>query len=177
VATTTRADERREVLDIFEAIEEIGTAHGRVTDFGAGLVDHAVLQDEAPESLMVAYDEIRDGTLAGRLSRVTQKMLGLLPPIPVAVAAELLRLSAPTVRRWTEEGVLVEVDGDRPVMQLDPHRVYEVWQLVRDLRLQGAKPGHLMEQVWWRLADKALLSRDDLRDSLEQMRRGEVVEA
>ena len=41
---------------------------------------------------------------------------------------------------------------------------------VPDLRTQWES---LLDQVWRRLEDAALLGRDDLRDSLDQMRRGE----
>jgi hypothetical protein len=45
-------------------------------------------------------------------------------------------------------------------------------QLVSGLRAAG-QDRDLLDQVWRRLEDATLLDRDDLRDSLGQMRRGE----
>lgn len=175
----TLTDQRQQILGTFEAIDKI---------------EHSVDELVGQESPGVQVEHAGGGASRSRVAGATSpgrpagaviaelyeavlQLIKLMPPIPVAVAAELLDMSKPTVSRWASEGVLRTVDGDRPVMQLDPERLHEVRSLVRDLREQGAKPGQLMEQVWWRLEDNALMRRDDLQESLAELRRGDVVEA
>ena len=57
-------------------------------------------------------------------------------------------------------------------MLLDVERVHEVLRLVKDLRAAGKTVG-LLDEVHRRLVDATWLDRDDLTESLEQMRRGE----
>ncbi|MGH3196558.1 MAG: hypothetical protein ACRDPY_47170 [Streptosporangiaceae bacterium] len=59
-----------------------------------------------------------------------------------------------------------------PRLLLDVRSVHAVSHLVRELRAAG-QDRDLLDQVWRRLEDAALLDRDDLRDSLNQMRRRE----
>ncbi|MFC5099577.1 hypothetical protein [Kibdelosporangium philippinense] len=98
-----------------------------------------------------------------------------LRPVIVAV---LLELSEPTVRAWLKDGVFLEasLEGDETsaTIRLDPIRVHQVLHLVKDLRAQGKKR-HLVELIWAKLQDEALLEREDLRQSLEQFRSGDTV--
>jgi hypothetical protein len=55
---------------------------------------------------------------------------------------------------------------------LDLQSVHEVRHIVQDLRALG-KDRDLLDEVWRRLSDAALLDRSDLGESIEQMRRGE----
>ena len=59
-----------------------------------------------------------------------------------------------------------------PRLLLDVRSVHAVSHLVTELRAAG-QDRDLLDQVWRRLADAALLERKDLRESLGQMRRGE----
>lgn len=112
-----------------------------------------------------------------QLNDAIETALTRLPPVPVKVAAELLELSVPTVRSWLEKGVLTEAEvKTSTVMQLDPRRLHDVLHLVHALRAQGAKAHELMDKVWWRLSDQAVLDREDLQESLAQMRRGDLVD-
>ncbi|HTW03753.1 MAG TPA: hypothetical protein VMF87_25875 [Streptosporangiaceae bacterium] len=106
-----------------------------------------------------------------KLMTVIAKTLAAAPPVRPVVAAELLGLSDKTVRAWAREGVLVILQ-DEPRVLLDARRLYEVVALVHDLREAGRTRG-LLDEVWQQLSDRALLDRDDLTESLEQMRRGE----
>jgi DNA-binding transcriptional MerR regulator len=125
-------------------------------------------------------EEIEDvaGTLdpdderRARLLRAAERVLTTCEPIRVSVAAELLDLSQPTVRTWARQGVLTPTRTRSPRLQLDPRRLHEVLHLVRDLRRAGTTRG-LLEAVWHRLSDLALLERDDVAESLDQMRRGQ----
>jgi len=59
-----------------------------------------------------------------------------------------------------------------PRLLLDVRSVHGVSHLVSELRAAGQERD-LLDQVWRRLEDAALLDREDLRNSLDQMRRGE----
>ncbi|GID93278.1 hypothetical protein Adi01nite_26900 [Amorphoplanes digitatis] len=104
------------------------------------------------------------------LLQVGREFLGDLGPVPVSVAAALLQVSEPTVRAWSRRGIL-STAADRG-SGLDAQRLHEVVVLVRDLRAAG-HDRDLLNKVWSRLTDSALLERDDLQESLGQMRRGE----
>ena len=106
------------------------------------------------------------------LLRVSRDVLNDLGPVPVSVAAPLLGVSEPTVRSWTRRGLLIYADGHDS--GLDVGRLYEVIALVRELRSTG-QTHDLLNKVWDRLADNAVLERPDLRDSLAQMRRGDGI--
>ncbi|GAA0473827.1 hypothetical protein Ade02nite_74200 [Paractinoplanes deccanensis] len=106
------------------------------------------------------------------LLQISREFLGDLGPVPVSVAASLLGVSEPTVRAWARRGLLVYSDG--PGSGLDAGRLHEVITLARDLRAAGHHRD-LLNKVWHRLMDDAVLRNDDLRVSLEQMRRGEGI--
>jgi len=103
---------------------------------------------------------------------VVEKDLASAHPFRPRIAAELLDLSEKTVRAWTQEGVLKRAAGPSSRVLLDVERVHEVLRLVKDLRAAGKTVG-LLDEVHRRLVDATWLERDDLTESLEQMRRGE----
>src|SRR6266496_6339328 len=92
---------------------------------------------------------------------------GTIRPV---IAARLLGLSEKTVRAWAAAGVLT-VAQRSPRLLLDVRSVHAVSHLISELRAVG-QDRDLLDQVWRRLEDAALLDRDDLRESLDQMRRG-----
>jgi hypothetical protein len=102
------------------------------------------------------------------LAHATLRDIGPLRPV---IAARLLELNEKTVRAWSDEGVLAKA-GESPRLLLDPEQVHRVWHLVRELRAKGKTRG-LLDEVYRRLSDAALLEREDLRKSLKQMHRGE----
>ncbi|HEX6684890.1 MAG TPA: hypothetical protein VF062_19025 [Candidatus Limnocylindrales bacterium] len=107
------------------------------------------------------------------LLRIAEQAIAECAPVRVSIAADLLHLSEPTVRAWTHEGVLRRAPHTgSPRLLLDPGRLHQVMHLVADLRKAGRTSG-LLETVWQRLADGALLDREDLTESLEQMRNEE----
>jgi hypothetical protein len=112
----------------------------------------------------------QDGRRA-RLIDVARETLGDVGPIRPIVAARLLELNEKTVRAWSDEGVLAKV-SESPRLLLDAEQIHRVWHLVRELRDAGQTRG-LLDEVYRRLSDAALLDRDDLQESLAQMRRGE----
>lgn len=112
-------------------------------------------------------DDPRRRTLAA----VARQELSAADPVRPIIAAGLLELTEKTVRAWVSEGVLT-ARVERPRLLLDPGRLHDVLHLVRELKAAGKSRG-LLDEVYRRLADAALLEREDLRVSLEQMRRGE----
>ncbi|MFI5931815.1 hypothetical protein [Actinoplanes sp. NPDC051494] len=120
--------------------------------------------------------------IAGRLDKSDQNraellqegraFLGDIGPVSVSTAAALLTISEPTVRAWTRRGLLTTATGH--ANGLDALRLHEVSTLVRDLRAAG-HDRDLLNKVWHRLSDQALLDRDDLQESLGQMRSGQGI--
>lgn len=131
------------------------------------------------ENLEDAQNAIERDPVAAKkqLQDAIETALTGLPPVSVKVAAELLKLSLPTVRSWLDKGVLIEAEvKTSSVKQLDPRRLHDVLHLVHALRKRGTKTHELMDKVWWRLSDQAVLAREDLQESLAQMRRGDLVD-
>jgi DNA-binding transcriptional MerR regulator len=111
-------------------------------------------------------DERRAKLLA--VSSATLADEGTVRPV---IAARLLGLSERTVRAWAKQGVLT-VAQRSPRLLLDLQSVHDVRHMVQDLRALG-KDRDLLDEVWRRLSDAALLDGADLGESIEQMRRGE----
>jgi DNA-binding transcriptional MerR regulator len=107
-----------------------------------------------------------------RLLVAAWQLLAEVGPVRPRIAAGLLGVSERTVRSWISEGVLTPAEAPSRRLQLDPARLHEVMHIVRDLRAAG-KDRNLLDALWYRLRDQALLEREDLTESLQQMRRGE----
>lgn len=112
-----------------------------------------------------------DDERRAKLLEVSNAALAEEGTIRPVIAARLLGLSEKTVRAWAAQGVLT-VAQRAPRLLLDVRSVHVISHIVRDLRGLG-KDRDLLDEVWRRLGDAALLERPDLRESLEQMRRGE----
>lgn len=112
-----------------------------------------------------------DDERRAKLLAVSNAALAEEGTVRPVIAARLLGLSEKTVRAWAKEGVLAVVQR-APRLLLDVRSVHEVIHIVRDLRALG-RDRDLLDEVWRRLSDAALLERTDLRESIEQMRRGE----
>jgi DNA-binding transcriptional MerR regulator len=111
-------------------------------------------------------DERRGKLLAVSLATLADE--GTVRPV---IAARLLGLSEKTVRAWAAQGVLT-VAQRTPRLLLDLQSVHMVSHIIRELRALG-KDRDLLDEVWRRLNDAALLDRPELRDSISQMLRGE----
>ena len=112
---------------------------------------------------------------AARLFTVSRNALSHAAPVRVPIAARLLVISDKTVRAWASDGVLTS-RSQRPRLLLDTERLHDVLRFVRDLRARG-QDRDLVTNLWQRLQDEALLDRDDLADSLDQMRAGHTAPA
>ncbi|GAA2542967.1 hypothetical protein GCM10010435_08520 [Winogradskya consettensis] len=106
-----------------------------------------------------------------RLLDVSNAALAEEATIRPVIAAKLLGLSEKSVRTWAGEGVLV-VSQRAPRLLLDVISVHEVSHVIRELRALG-RDRDLLDAVWHRINDRALADRDDFRESLRQMRRGQ----
>ena len=106
-----------------------------------------------------------------RLLDVAHETLADEGTIRPVIAAKILDLSEKTVRAWASAGLLA-IRQESPRLLLDVPSVHAVRYILRDLRADGVERD-LLDHVWRRLEDQALLVRDDLQESIEQMRRGE----
>jgi hypothetical protein len=129
------------------------------------------LFDQIEEIEEVASSLSEDDERRRKLHGVVAKALRTAPPVRPVVAGELLDLTEKTVKAWAREGVLA-IHSQEPRMLLDAVRLHEVLHVVSDLRRAGKSRG-LLDEVHRRLSDAALLDRDDLATSLEQLHRGE----
>jgi DNA-binding transcriptional MerR regulator len=112
-----------------------------------------------------------DDERRAKLLEVSSAALADEGTIRPVIAARLLGLSEKTVRAWTSQGVIAAAQRS-PRLLLDLQSVHEVSHIVRELRAHG-RDRELLDEVWRRLSDAALLERADLRESIEQMQRGE----
>lgn len=134
---------------------------------------HAVELMERVETLeSVARSLPEQDERRQRLLALVERDLTSAAPLRPRVAAELLGLSEKTIRAWAEEGVLLAAETSSPRLLLDVARVHEVLHLIEELRTAGTTKG-LLDEVYRRLIDATWLERDDLQESLAQMRRGE----
>lgn len=129
------------------------------------------LFDRVEEVEDVAYSLPDGDERRVRLLKVASAALAEEATIRPGIAAGVLGLSEKTIRAWVDEGVLVIVQRS-PRLLLDVQSVHVVSHLIRELRAAG-KERDLLDEVWRRLQDQALLDRDDLRESLTQMRKGQ----
>jgi len=123
---------------------------------------------EIIESVSATFPEGDDRRT--QLLKVVNSLLSQMEPVRVEIAARLLDISDKTIRAWAKQGVLTPA-VTAPRLLLEPTRLREVICLVKDLKAAG-KNRKLLELVWFRLSDQAILDRDDLQESLAQMARG-----
>lgn len=127
--------------------------------------------DQVEEIEQVAVTLAADDQRRTRLVRVVDRVLAKTPPVRPVVAGVLLDMTEKTVRAWAREGVLT-VSRTEPTVLLEASRLHQVLHLVADLKEAGRTRG-LLDEVYRRLSDEALLDRDDLATSLDQMNQGE----
>lgn len=108
-----------------------------------------------------------------RLLAVSRDALAEEGSVRPVIVAKILGLSEKTVRAWAAAGLL-STRQRSPRLLLDVPSVHAVSHVLREIRADGLDRD-LLEHVWHRLADQALLDREDLQESIEQMRQGDVV--
>lgn len=121
----------------------------------------------------VANSLPKDDERRTRLFEVSNTVLAEVATVRPVIAAKLLGLNEKTIRAWVDKGVLVAAERD-PRLLLDAVSVHEISHILRQLRAAG-QHRDLLDEVWRRLNDQALIDRDDFQESLAQMRRGEGI--
>ena len=137
------------------------------------------------EELADAVSELRTASLSkSQLERVlervealsarVQKALDLPGGLSVAQAAERLEVSEPTVRKWLAEGLLERVEDHKPV-EVTQRSVIEVERVLDTVR-ESYPARRWSEALAAFLHDRDLLGQEWVRESIEQLRRGELIE-
>jgi len=126
---------------------------------------------ETIEEVAVTLPE--DDDRRARLLALTRDALAEEAAVRPVIAAKILGLSEKTVRAWADAGLLATRQRS-PRLLLDVPSVHRVSHVLRELREEGLERD-LLEHVWHRLADQALLDREDLRESIGQLQQGDVV--
>jgi hypothetical protein len=108
-----------------------------------------------------------------RLLAISRDALAEEAAVRPVIAAKILGLSEKTVRAWAEAGLLATRQRT-PRLLLDVPSDHRVRHVLRELRGEGVERD-LLEHVWYRLEDQALLDRGDLRESIGQLLDGDVV--
>lgn len=108
---------------------------------------------------------------ARRLRRVRERVVGR--SVRVSTAAKLLGLSVPTVTEWTRDGILEEAGrGPRRVTLASVARIAPIVSELKEL----GRDQNLREAVLAKLEDRGTLEDKRFLRSLEEMRRGELVD-
>ena len=126
---------------------------------------------ETIEEVAVTLPE-GDGRRATLLA-LTREALAEEATVRPVIAAKILGLSEKTVRAWADAGLLATRQRS-PRLLLDVPSVHRVSHVLRELREEGLERD-LLQHVWHRLEDQALLDREDLRESISQLQHGDVV--
>jgi hypothetical protein len=114
-----------------------------------------------------------DDDRRARLLAVSREALAEEGSVRPVIAAKILGLSERTVRAWAAAGLLT-ARQQSPRLLLDVPSVHAISHVLREIRADGLERD-LLEHVWHRLEDQALLDRADLRESIDQLQRGDVV--
>jgi Rad3-related DNA helicase len=137
------------------------------------------------EELADAVSELRTASLSKTeleralkrveaLSARVQKALDLPGGLSVAQAAQRLEVSEPTIRKWLAEGLLGRVEGHKPV-EITQRSVIEVERVLGTVR-ESYPARRWSEALAAFLHDRDLLGQDWVREGVEQMRQGELIE-
>jgi DNA-binding transcriptional MerR regulator len=108
------------------------------------------------------------------LADLRVRLIDLQPTVRLSVAADLLEISLPTLRAWMKDGPLREAEGSSP-RRVSLDSVLEVRPVLRDLRALG-RDRNLLAAVIHRLEDERDLADPVLQRSLEEMRRGDLID-
>ncbi len=137
------------------------------------------------EELADAVSELRTASLSKpaleralkrveALSARVQKALDLPGGLSVAQAAERLEVSEPTIRKWLAEGLLERVEGHKPV-EVTQRSVIEIERVLGTVR-ESYPARRWSEALAAFLHDRDLLGQDWVREGVEQLRQGELIE-
>lgn len=151
----------------------------------AQLRRRAALARLEAEELADAVSELRTASLSKleleralerveALSARVQKALDLPGGLSVAQAAERLEVSEPTIRKWLAEGLLERVEDHKPV-EITQRSVIEVERVLGTVR-ESYPARRWSEALAAFLHDHDLLEQGWVREGVEQLRQGELIE-
>jgi hypothetical protein len=132
----------------------------------------AVAAVEELQQLDQAERALRDGDTAGAaqaLAEARQQRVGSTPPIPVAIAAKLLKVSEPTIRSWLTGGILEDAGAKPRGATLES--VVRIHALLAELREAG-QDRNVRATLLARLDDELTLHDERLARSIRGMRGG-----
>jgi excisionase family DNA binding protein len=135
-------------------------------------VDEILEEVRRLDALGEAVKTGRSGEARRGLRDLRARRISHARPVRLAIAADLLGVSLPTVRAWADEGVLEWRDGSPRRVSLDS--VLRISPIVRELKEMG-QSRDLLAAVLARVEDQAVLSDRGLQASLKQMRQGRKV--
>lgn len=123
----------------------------------------------------LSHEELDD--FLERLSRLSRRMLDTLDApigLSVAQAAQRLNVTAPTIRKWIKDGVLIQTPGRKPA-EIAPRSLIEVQRALSSVR------ANYPARQWTKalaayLHDRDLQSQDWVAEGLREFERGEFIE-
>ena len=133
------------------------------------VIGRAVEELDELDGARMALQEGAVDSAGSHLDRARSVVLRLDLPVPVALAAQLLEVSEPTVRDWIDAGIL-QVAERRP-LRLTFRSVAEARRDLHELRRDGASP-NLRRALLHRIQDRQTLQDTRLQRSIRQMRTG-----
>lgn len=154
------------VVELEDAVDELRSSADAVPGRGAdapALVEQLRAQREA---ISAALELVR-----GASARLEQRVAAS-PGLPVAETAEYLGVSEPTVRAWLERGVLERLEGAKPVL-VRRDSVRRAGRLLQELRARG-QDRDWMQALVDLLHDKAETQRPEIKQGLDELRRGKL---
>jgi transposase-like protein len=151
----------------------------------AQLRRRAALARLEAEELADAVSELRTASLSKpeleralerveALSARVQKALDLPGGLSVAQVAKRLGVSEPTIRKWLAEGLLERVEDHKPV-EITQRSVIEVERVLGTVR-ESYPARRWSEALAAFLHDRDLLEQGWVREGVEQLRQGELIE-
>ncbi|MDP9385533.1 MAG: hypothetical protein M3P50_09920 [Actinomycetota bacterium] len=106
---------------------------------------------------------------AKALAEAKRRRLRAAPPIPVSVAAKLLKVSEPTIRSWLDTGVLEDAGTKPRAVRIES--VVRTHRLLGELRERG-QDRNVRQALLAHLDDELALQDERLQSSIASMRRG-----
>jgi hypothetical protein len=102
--------------------------------------------------------------------RTTRLIAVALDPVRLSVATSVLHFDDKTIRRWVGLRILKQVD-ERPRVTVDPVRLFEVVEIVRDLRARRHDKD-FTNAVWTALQDHSIAELPDVQQGFSDMMEG-----
>ncbi len=132
-------------------------------------VEEAVEEIDALASAQSAIERGDLGSAREAVARAVALKMNRAPSVPVSLAARLLGVSAPTIRKWVARGVL-QPSPSKPVgVTLQSYQ--KVHDIVQELREAGKDPD-IRELLLARIDDRLLAGEPWVRDALASLNKG-----